>query len=426
MKQKAGLAATANSAEKGISMNYYTRKAAAIPAHEAKNFSGYTPKVDPDTYNPMSADEFVNPNLIVWEWRHGLIQNASDAIIRYIYWSVVLAEKHNRQFDRSARYIANRFGKGVSVDAVQSAVRRTTLFKRGGEIGDPLSQRPWKLTNPSNQNARGQIDRDNIVRGKIYPGQIDNPQWSICPSPVVNLTTPRGQFDNSIYIERIEQNIEDKENQKSPSSSLVTSETRNKSEAIETETIGLTRVNETDKMTGPSEEDFLIRTLGGSSVVAADLPAADDAEPGEADWESGEVAEVAEPEDSGSYYDELAPQIGDGSDLAKVLTSCKTLGIPITAEFLSSYMCVADVARLIDGLLQVAPPDYIRRVVAVSRLFEPYTGGLALGDWEIRLSPVIISRAGDVLPIHEHDWAPHVEDIVAELLARRTVGSATP
>ncbi len=483
-------------------MSYYTREPDARPASDGKSFA---PKVDPDTYNPMSDKEFVNPTLIVWEWRNGLIQNASDAIVRYIYWSVVLAEKHGRQFDKSANYIATRLGQGVTVDAVHSALRRTKILERGGKIGERLSQRPWQLTSSYNQNAS-----DQVYGGTEYLGQIDNPPLSLRQPSIVNLTTRPCQFDNSISIEHIEDNIEDIENQKGLRqkylSSSVSMGIGNKSEAIGPSgssgssgqssgysgkpvanlnaktrgsfsgsltgsVSGLTNGSAvgsangpaagsfsgpfSGSLTGPAAGSFTVSANGpvvGSDELSAEIPLADaggsvnglldvpddpDTPDGipmfssdrsdrsdRPDHSDAPVEESDEAEDNHSFFEELAPQIWDVNDFGKIYPACKTFGIPIIAEFISTYMCVAEVNKTIGIVLKNGPPDYIQLVIAVSRFFSPHTGGLVLSDWETRFSSVI-SKAGHVQPIYESDWAPDVEGIVAELLERRTGGSAT-
>lgn len=431
-------------------MSYYTRKPDARPASDGKSFA---PKVNPDTYNPMVDVEFVNPNIIIWEWRNGLIQNASDAIIRYIYWAVILANKHERKFDKSATHIANRFGNGMSGDAVHSALRRTKLLERGGKIGERLSQRPWQLTNSCNQNAPIPING-----GKKYLGQIDNPPLSLRQPPIVNLTTGHGQFDNSISIEPIEDKIEDVLNQNglrpksSSSSSFSSMDVGNKSEAIGS--AGSARLSELSGKPLPnlnaktrgsfsgSFSGFANGSNSGDANGSGDLPVVgsfDSFATGYID-SSGKQSPEISLADSGysvngpvdtsdtcdtpnqSFFEELAPQIWDRKDLRKVFSGCITLGVPITAEILSAYICVADVAKLINRGLQVAPPHCIQAVISVSRLFAPYTSELLLSDWETRFATVI-SQAGQIQPIYESDWLPDVEDIVSELLERRSAGS---
>src|SRR5450759_5328971 len=104
-------------------MDNYTTAAAKKPASpDGKR----KPKVDPATYDPLKCKEYCNPNIILWERKAGLSRNITDAVIRYVHWSVVLAVRNGRHFYKSEETIAKLLG--VKVSAVNAAVRRTTLF----------------------------------------------------------------------------------------------------------------------------------------------------------------------------------------------------------------------------------------------------------------------------------------------------------
>jgi len=381
-------------------------------------------KESPDEFQ-LVGNAFVSPDVVVREYKAGITKNASDAVRRFVYWSIVFytkVAKKNGTFTMRERIIAERLG--IPTKTVNAALERSELFHREGTVGQ--RNRAWTLKtgvdviyeSDDATTGNGKPNSDELgehcspSQGKKTFLKMQDHDSSKCRINVDPIPQNAGRHNKE--VPSLKEGL-DKQNQTGGCSPP--SRTRNQEEIAHSvgnpfgnSTGFLTRRDSLEAPSSapssppPSGSAIIAAAAGGPRVVPIASPTAI-------------LSRPAKRDKIGESMKGLLCRINDGS----ICQACYQWGFALTAHWLSVKTGADSTCQTVKAIAgHTSSPDeiqHIKGMIEETLKWEPFTKplGLALTDWRERMSP-ILAKVGEV-PIKDQDFTGDEEGQVLAFLA---------